>query len=248
MCASCAKILKLSHKMGSACHNYHINTCTSVGNYVSKCRPSAPIWTISALCVCGASLCEHRLQPLGRWGDTRETGHSISISWKPEHVSLLVWVTHAKYNVLTKGIYNVCPSPTTHPDPHQYGWAAVARVSDTEAGFGRDMRGFSQLRLQNVGQRARDTLPLPLWRALRNSNTEGPVSCLCLRVSGVFICWCTKHLVPLWLASSPIPAEDLISTNDGNDPTNIRSSIDGIYSSDIGQTAPIHVSNSYSVP
>lgn len=79
--------------------------------------------------------------------------------------------------------------------PHQYGWAAVARVSDIEAGFGRDMQGFSQLRLQNVGQRARDALPVPLWRALRNSNTEGLVSRLCWWVSGVFICWCTKKIL-----------------------------------------------------
>lgn len=56
-----------------------------------------------------------------------------------------------------------------------------------------------------------------------------------------------EHLVALWLGSSPIPV-NLISISDGNDPTNIRSSIDGIYSTDTGQTVPIHVSDSYSIP
>lgn len=116
----------------------------------------------------------------------------------PENLSTFhSWCeSHALNTTCWQKVFIMSAHHRQHRHPHQYGWAAVVRVSDIEAGFGRDMRGFSQLRLQNVGQRARDALPLPLWRALRKSNTEGLVSCLCLRVSGVFICWCTKNI--LW--------------------------------------------------
>lgn len=43
---------------------------------------------------------------------------------------------------------------STHHQPPPPIWTAVERVRDIEAEFERDMWGFSQLRLQNVGQRA----------------------------------------------------------------------------------------------
>lgn len=87
--------------------------------------------------------------------------------------------------------------------------------------FGRDMPGFSQIRLQNVGQRARDALR----PASAKSHTEDLLSCLCLPASAwVYPPVDREHLVPAWHLFTNAP-EQIISTSDGNpsNPIRIRS-------------------------
>lgn len=84
---------------------------------------------------------------------------------------------------------------THHHPPPIYEWTAVGRVRDAEAEFERDMWGFSQLGLQNVGQRARDDTPFLCHFHSRPFKTWWArflfVS-VCVWAH-MFTCWDTKH-------------------------------------------------------
>lgn len=74
-------------------------------------------------------------------------------------------------------------------------------------GFGRDVPGFSQIRLRNVGQRARDALRT----ASARSHAEDPLSCLRLPASAVF----TRQRTQSILCQTNVPKR-ITSTGDGN--------------------------------
>lgn len=73
--------------------------------------------------------------------------------------------------------------------------------------FGRDMPGFSQIRLQNVGQRAPDALR----PASAKSHTEDLLSCLCLPASAVFTRqWTKSILCPRGVFSQTFPSRSFL--------------------------------------